>query len=60
MSDTTNTRNLMAFEAPLELTEAVKQVATENYTTSSAICRKAIAEYVFQRAENEVFSVETL
>ena len=54
--NTQTKRNLMAFEAPKELTEAVRQVATETYTTSSAICRQAVAEYVRNRTqEAEIF-----
>lgn len=42
-------RNLMSFEAPEELTEQVKKVAVDTYTSSSAVCRQALAQYLNQR-----------
>jgi len=43
-------RNILIFEAPKELTEQVKQVAEETYTSTSAVCRQALAQYLTQRA----------
>jgi len=43
-------RNLMSFEAPMELTEQLKKVADETYTSTSAVCRQALAHYLTQRA----------
>jgi len=39
-------RNLMAFEAPLSLTEKTKQIADVEMCSTSAICRKALAQYI--------------
>lgn len=43
-------RNILIFEAPLELTEQVKKIASETYTNSSTVCRQALAQYITQRA----------
>ena len=39
-------RNIVVFEAPLELTEQVKKIADETYTSTSTICRQALAQYL--------------
>jgi len=46
-------RNLMIFEAPEEMSDKVKQLATDTYTNSSAVCRQAIAQYLNQRTVPE-------
>ena len=46
-------RNLMVFEAPIELTERVKKAAKETYTTTSTICRQALAQYLTNINEME-------
>jgi len=43
-------RNIIVFEAPQELTEQVKRIADETYSSTSAVCRQAIAQYLTQRA----------
>jgi predicted transcriptional regulator len=42
-------RNLMSFEAPQDMTEQVKKVAEDTYTSTSAVCRQALAQYLNQR-----------
>lgn len=42
-------RNLMSFEAPTDMTEQVKKVAEDTYTSTSAVCRQALAQYLTQR-----------
>jgi predicted transcriptional regulator len=39
-------RNIVVFEAPIELTEQVKKIADETYTSTSTICRQALAQYL--------------
>lgn len=40
------TRNLMAFEAPIVLTERTKQLAEDEMCSTSAICRRALHKYI--------------
>ena len=40
-------RNQINFDAPTEMTEQVKKVAEDTYT--SAVCRQAVAQYLNQR-----------
>ena len=42
-------RNLMTFEAPETMTEEVKKMAQDTYTSTSAVCRHALAHYLNQR-----------
>ena len=46
-------RNLMVFEAPIELTERVKRAAKKTYTSTSTICRQALLQYLI-KIENEM------
>jgi predicted transcriptional regulator len=39
-------RNLMIFEAPLELTDKAKLVAEKTMISKSALCRQAISQYI--------------
>ena len=39
-------RNQINFDAPTEMTEQVKKVAEETYTSTSAVCRQALAHYL--------------
>ena len=39
-------RNLMVFEAPVELTNKTKQLAEQEMCSMSAICRRALNEFV--------------
>jgi len=39
-------RNLMIFEAPLELTDKAKFVAEKTMISKSALCRQAISQYI--------------
>ena len=43
-------RNLMSFEAPQDMTEQLKKVAAETFTSTSAVCRQALAQYLSDRA----------
>ena len=45
-------RNIVVFEAPLELTEQVKKIADETYTSTSSVCRQALAHYLTHRGES--------
>jgi predicted transcriptional regulator len=45
-------RNILIFEAPLELTEQVKKIADETYTSTSSVCRQALAHYLTNRASS--------
>jgi len=42
-------RNQINFDAPTEMTEQVKKVAEDTYTSTSAVCRQALAQYLTQR-----------
>jgi predicted transcriptional regulator len=42
-------RNQINFDAPTEMTEQVKKVAEDTYTSTSAVCRQAVAQYLTQR-----------
>ena len=42
-------RNQINFDAPTEMTEQVKKVAEDTYTSTSAVCRQAVAQYLNQR-----------
>ena len=46
-------RNVIVFEAPIEMTEQVKKVAEETYTNTSTICRQALAQYLTNINEME-------
>jgi len=48
------TRNLMAFEAPLVLTEKTKQLAQMEMCSTSAICRRALVNYLDAMAEQKM------
>ena len=39
-------RNLLVFEAPIELTEKAKLVAAETMVSTSALCRQAVSQYI--------------
>jgi len=39
-------RNLLVFEAPIELTEKAKWMAAETMVSTSAICRQAVSQYI--------------
>ena len=39
-------RNLMIFEAPVELTEKARIVAEKTMISKSALCRQAISQYI--------------
>jgi len=43
-------RNLMSFEAPQDMTEQLKKVAEDTFTSTSAVCRQALAQYLSNRA----------
>ena len=42
----TPTRNLMVFEAPKELAEKTKEIAAVEMVSASAICRRALNDYI--------------
>ena len=42
-------RNQINFDAPTEMTEQVKKVAEDTYTSTSAVCRQAVAQYLNRR-----------
>jgi len=39
-------RNMVVFEAPLELTEKAKHLADVKMISTSAICRQALQQYI--------------
>lgn len=39
-------RNLLVFEAPIELTDKTKEIAAQEMCSVSAICRKALNEFI--------------
>ena len=47
------TRNLLVFEAPVELTEKAKWMAAETMVSTSAICRQAVSQYINRYEEDE-------
>ena len=47
------TRNVMAFEAPVFLTEKTKQLAEDEMCSPSAICRRALNKYIDAMAERK-------
>ena len=46
-----NKRNLMAFEAPVILSEETKRIAERKMVSTSVICRHALNNYIL--ADNE-------
>jgi len=46
-------RNLLVFEAPVELTERAKNVAAETMVSTSALCRQAVSQYINRYEEDE-------
>ena len=49
-------RNIMVFEAPIEMTDQVKKIAKETYSNTSTICRQALAQYLtnINKIDNEM------
>lgn len=45
-------RNLMIFEAPVELTDKAGMVAKKNMISKSALCRQAISQYIHRYEES--------
>lgn len=41
-----NKRNLMAFEAPITLTDKARMIAEKNMISTSAVCRQAMSQYI--------------
>jgi predicted transcriptional regulator len=41
-----NKRNLMAFEAPITLTDKARMIAEKNMVSTSAVCRQAVSQYI--------------
>ena len=46
-------RNLLVFEAPIELTEKAKHVAEETMVSTSALCRQAVSQYITRYEQDE-------
>ena len=52
-------RNLVVFEAPVELTEKARWVAEQNMVSTSALCRQAVSQFIHRYeadAEAEKYS----
>ena len=47
------TRNLVVFEAPVELTDKAKMVAERTMVSTSALCRQAVSQYIHRYETNE-------
>ena len=50
-----NKRNCMVFEAPEELSNKAKEYASAQFTSTSAVCRQALNEFLQQ---NQLFNEE--
>ena len=46
-------RNLLVFEAPLQLTEKAKHIAAETMVSTSALCRQAVSQYINRYEEDK-------
>ena len=46
-------RNLLVFEAPVELTERARNVAAETMVSTSALCRQAVSQYISRYEADE-------
>lgn len=53
------TRNLMVFEAPKELAEKTKEIAAVEMVSTSAICRRALKDYIVS-AERKTYADDFL
>jgi predicted transcriptional regulator len=47
-------RNIVVFEAPLELTEKTKQIAEDFMCSPSAIYRRALSQYISTEEKRKV------
>ena len=52
--------NVMVFRAPIELKERIEKTAKETYTSTSTICRQALAQYLanIDKIDNEMENSE--
>ena len=39
-------RNLVVFEAPVELTDKARMIAEKTMVSTSALCRQAVSQYI--------------
>jgi len=53
MNNAVKTRNCMVFEAPEELTNKAKEYASQKMTSTSAVCRQALNQFL-QEEEAQV------
>ena len=46
LNESNGKRNLVVFEAPVELTEKARMIAEKTMVSTSALCRQAVSQYI--------------
>lgn len=54
LNESNGKRNLVVFEAPVELTDKARLIAEKTMVSTSALCRQAVSQYIHRyEAETE-------